>query len=573
MDDTTKIKVWVAVAVAVLLLSGISVGVMAAVEDRPLASLFGGDSSTSGAAVTVDGHSLTIPQVVSVARKNAEVTIPEASMNLVNRSYELLFEAAIEDKAIYGLTRGVGENKDKTIFKGGKIDDEARRLSEEFNANLLRVQSAAVSTPAPREVVRAAMVIRVNTMLIGHTGVQKEVVAALQGFLNKDITPVVPSRGTVGEADIDIMAHVGLALMGEGKVIHDGETMPASEALEDAGIDPIVPFGKDALSIFSSNAYSAAIAVLAVHDAEHLLGAVQRIFPLSLEGLNGNVAPFLGPVQEVRNFPGQVLAAQEVMKNLEGSYLLALSGERHLQDPLSFRTYSHVMGSAQDSLTNLKRNLHVQINAADDNPTVVLDAVPPAGASEQERAYYVEGNGVKGAVFPTSNFEPLPWVLELQSLGVALSHVGSTSVQRTFRLGTTEFTGLSRFLSPNSDSIAYAAIQKIPADLDAENRDLAEPVSTTAIPLAGDIEDTATNAAAAATNLDKIVDNSYYILAVELMHASQAVDLRTRKDPQLALGNGTRPFLDSYRKQVPFLDKDRILSDDIKKSYEFLTTP
>ena len=134
------------------------------------------------------------------------------------------------------------------------------------------------------------------------------------------------------------------------------------------------------------------------------------------------------------------------------------------------------------------------------HPTLTSITVAPANATAQERSYYVSGNGLTGAVIPTSNFEPLPWVLQLESLGLALTHVSATSVQRILRLGTPEFTHLRRFLSPDALSIAYAAIQKIPADLDAENRDLSNPVSTAAIPVAGDIEDTATNAAAAAAH-------------------------------------------------------------------------
>lgn len=573
---------WVALVLASLFFVGIASGggvSVGAGGGGPLAAR-AGYTPTSGQAVPVlDGNSLTIAQVISVAR-GAPISIPADVMNRVERSFQLLLEAAKEDKPIYGLTRGVGENKDKTIFQGGKLDEHARRLSEDFNANLLRVQSTAVGPPVSREIVRAAMVIRLNTMLIGHTGVEKQVVTALEAFLNKDITPLVPSKGTVGEADIDILSHVGLALMGEGNVLYEGRSMTAAQALRSADLDRIVPFGKDALSIFSSNAYSAAIAVFAADDARRMLEAARHVFALSLEGLNGNVAPFLAAVQEVRAFPGQRSAADQIVSDLQGSYLwstytpttLPTPTTRRLQDPLSYRTASQVFGSADSSLNTLERDLTVQINSADDNPTVVLDAVPGPNATAQERSYYVNGNGWVGAVIPTANFEPLAWVLQLESLGVALAHVSSTSVERISRLGTHEFTDLSRFLSPDKDSIAFAAVQKIPADLDAENRDLANPVSTSSIPVAGDIEDTATNAAEAATHVSTIVDNTFQILAVELMHAAQAVNLRQHANSSLALGRGTQALLDAYRRRVPFLDKDRILSTDIQESYEFLQT-
>jgi histidine ammonia-lyase len=522
------------------------------------------------ANVALDGHALTADGIVAVARGGASVSVRKSVMARVQRSYDLLFEAAREDKAIYGLTRGVGENKDKTIFKGGEIDSEARRLSEQFNANLLRVQATAFGKPASKAVVRAAMAIRLNAMLIGHTGVQPQVVRGLRAFLNHDITPVVPSKGTVGEADIDILAHIGLALMGEGKVTYRGRTRSVAAALGEAGLKPIVPFAKDALSIFSSNAYSAAIAVLAAHDAGHLLERARQVFGLSLEGLNGNVAPFLAAVQNARAFPGQTHAAAAIRRDLRGSFLWSPSPTRALQDPLSYRTFSHVLGSAAAVLARVDGQLRVQMNSSDDNPTVLLDVTPPAGATEQERSYYVEGNGIRGAVMPTSNFEPLSWVVQLESLLDALGHLSGTSVQRMLRLATPEFTHLSRFLTSDADSIGFAAIQKIPAALDAENRRLASPVSLDAMPLAGDIEDTATNAAAAATNIAKMVDNLYGILGVELMHAAQAVNLRQREQAELALGRYTQPFLNAYRQVVAFLDHDRFLSPDVARSAAFL---
>jgi len=522
------------------------------------------------ASIVLDGGHLTLPQVISIARGGAGVSVPPEAMQRVQHSFDVLLEAAREDKPIYGLTRGVGENKDKTVFPGGQITPAARHLSEQFNANLLRVQATATGPPAAPEVVRAAMAIRVNAILIGHSGAEPAVVQGLAEFLNRKITPVVPSGGTVGEADIDILAHIGLALIGEGDVYYGGETVPAATALTAAGLTPLVPFGKDALSIFSSNAYSAALAILAAADARHLLTRARQVFTLSIEGLNGNIAPFLAEAQGVREFPGQATVAAAVCDNLAGSYLFSLDPNRALQDPLSFRTFSHVVGSAEDILARLDRQLTTQINTADDNPTVLDGPAPPPQAMAQQLAYYVHGNGVEGAVVPTANFEPLSWVLQLESLAVALAHVSITATERIMRLGTPEFTRLSRFLTADDAGIGFAAIQKIPADFAARNQRLADPVSLDLIPVAGDIEDTATNAAAAATNVSKIVENTFSILAVELMHAAQAVDLRQRTNPALALGRGTRPFLAAYRQVVPFIDKDRQLSPDIAQSTVFL---
>jgi histidine ammonia-lyase len=186
------------------------------------------------------------------------------------------------------------------------------------------------------------------------------------------------------------------------------------------------------------------------------------------------------------------------------------------------------------------------------------------------RSYYVTTGAVHGAVIPTANFEPLPWVVPLESLGIALSHVSGASAARSTRLGMPEFTHLSRFLSPDDVTLAYLAVQKVYAALDLENQELSKPVLGNPLPIAGDIEDTATNSAAAAQRVLQIIDNLYYVIGLELMHAAQAVDLRRRANPNLALGGGTGALLQSFRQVVPFLDRDRPLTPDIQASYRFL---
>jgi len=262
-------------------------------------------------------------------------------------------------------------------------------------------------------------------------------------------------------------------------------------------------------------------------------------------------------------------AAERIRDQLQGSYLWEVSGKRALQDPLSYRTAAYVLGTADETLRRLKALLEIQINSSDDNPAVIAGASLPANAPGQVARYYVKSGAIGGAVIPTANFEPLPWVLQLQSLGIALSHASRASAQRTIRLATPEFTQLSRFLAPDAETIGYAAIQKVFVALDAENRELSNPVSDDSLPVAGDIEDTATEAAQAAGRVIKMVDNLYYILGIELMHAAQAIDLRQR-DGALKLGSGTKALFGAFRRAVPFLARDRILTPDISTSHEFL---
>jgi histidine ammonia-lyase len=290
-------------------------------------------------AVSLDEKSLTIEQVIQVAAQFTPVAIAPSAMERVGRSFQLVLAAAEQGIPIYGVNRGVGQNKDKAIFSGA-LDAEQRKASLRFNANNLRATSAGAGPDAPEIEVRAAMLIRLNTMLVGQSGAQPRVAELYRDFLNHGIHPVLPTRASVGEADITILAHIGLAMMGEGEVIYGGHRMPAAQALAEAQVEPLQPFAKDSLAIMSSNAYAAAVAVLALHDAEALLSLSPKVFALSLEALNGNVSPFLESVHSVRAYATQGKVAAAIRHQLEGSFLWSRDDKRALQDPLSYRTAS-----------------------------------------------------------------------------------------------------------------------------------------------------------------------------------------------------------------------------------------
>ena len=520
--------------------------------------------------IKLNGHNLTLEQVVQIARQNAPVEIDAKALETVKRAHQILMLAAEKNLPVYGLNRGVGLNKDKTIFKGSVLTARARQESEQFNMNDMYATSAAVGPEATRDVVRAAMTVRLNTLLLGHAGVQPAVVEMFAAFLNKGITPIFPSGGSIGEGDITILAHLGLAMSGKAEVWYQGKRMPANVALKQAGLQPLHPFAKDALSIFSSNAYTAGMAALTVYDVEKLIEKYDLLVALSLEGINGNIAPFLETVHQVRPFQGQGISARKIMQHLQGSYLLNVSDKRALQDPLSFRTASHVNGAARDVLIELKGKLTMQLNSSDDNPSVLIDVTPPINASAQEKFYYVSNGTLSGAVIPTANFEPLAWVLDIEKLNIALGHISASSTQRIVKLGTFCINQISRFLSPDQATIAFAAIQKPIMYLHADIQQLSIPVSTISYPVAGEIEDTATNSLLVVQRLAKISDDLYQLMGFELMHASQAVDLKKMQMPGIQLGEDTARLHANFRKIIPFLQKDRELTPDIKQAYGFV---
>jgi histidine ammonia-lyase len=451
---------------------------------------------------------------------------------------------------------------------------------------------------------------RLNSILFGSTGARPRVAELYRDFLNQDLVPVVPERGSVGEADITLISHIGLAMMGEWKVDYRGKRMSAKVALKKAGLKPLVPVAKDTLSILSANAYSETLGAFALEELKQVLLAAKHVFALSLEALNGNVKPFLKDVNSIRPFPyvnrvsadlrgilaGSYLwdeyqltdcndltsdylravlkdrsdeAVAAFQKRLDANYAGLHRCQRPLQDPLSFRTGAYTLAAVERTIQSLEQYLAIQLNSSDDNPGIVLNVDSPS-ERYSEKSNYLQDGVVRGAVIPSANFSPLPWVLGFQESGLALAHLSVASTERTIRLSDPAFTKLSRFLGTANTVHAYGAVQKVFADLAAENRSLANPVSMDTYPVAANIEDMATNGPAVIRRVRRMIDNQFFIMGLELMHASQALDLRFGTGTKPLMADRTREFYEGFREEVDFMDKDRILSPDIQAAHDYL---
>uniref|UniRef100_UPI0025B5BD27 aromatic amino acid ammonia-lyase n=1 Tax=uncultured Parasutterella sp. TaxID=1263098 RepID=UPI0025B5BD27 len=360
-----------------------------------------------------------------------------------------MLEAAKSGKEIYGLTVGVGLNKDhKVISANGELSEEVKAASRRFNYSTLRSHSIGAGPALDPKLVRLAMVIRLNTLLKGGSGVQPRVAELYEEFLNKGVTPVVPTKGSLGDADITLASHVGSAMIGEWKVINkDGKQVASMEVLKEKGIKPLVPEGKDALGILSNSSVAMAMTMDAAKAVRQILKVTPIVYGISLEGLNGNVAPFLPQTVDFHPFPGLAEKASELRKVLAGSYLWDKDESLRLQDPLCFRTTVYTLSEAQNALNDLDKVINVQINGSDDNPGVMVDADRTGADIPQIGQYFIETKNAKGAIIPTANFEVLPVALAVQRMALALGHVGHNSAQRTMRLDEPQFTDLSRYLA------------------------------------------------------------------------------------------------------------------------------
>ena len=521
--------------------------------------------------ITLDGSSLGLGTVALVARDvSVKVAIDTIASERVDAGFDIVIAAAAQGMPVYGLTVGVGWNKDRAVISGATgaatLDETLLEASRRFNRMSLRAHGGGLPPDLPIETVRAAMLIRLNTLLGGHPGAQPAVAHLYQAFLNAGITPVVPGRGSVGEADITLSSHIGLAMMGEWMVNYRGRRMPAGDALAEAGIVPLEPVGKDFLTIVSNNALSAARAALLANDVEAYLARSTLVFALSLQGLDGNIAPFLAATADLRPFGGMREAARRIRAALSGSQLWQISEKRALQDPLSFRTMAYTLGEAIEALDDLKLALAIHINHSDDNPAVVPGPWPADGSGGGQVERYRLTGDLQGAILPTASFEMLPVAVRLERLSLALARLSQAIVMQIIRFENPETTHLRRFLAaPDNGGHAFGAIQKPAVALLAENRQLAMPVSLDTAPMAGGIEDMASNAMLAADNLARILDNMYLLSSIELLHAAQAIDLRgTIVSPM------SKALLDAYRGRVPFVSEDRIYTTDFVTGVEIL---
>lgn len=534
-----------------------------------LAALTLGYNPFGLATVTLDGHSIT-PHLIAQVADGETVSVAPVAMERVTRSHQVLIEAAQSGLKIYGLTVGVGLNKDRPMVDvHGKLTQEVIDASKKFNVGLLHAHSGGIGEAMSVRVARATMVTRLNALLSGGGGVQPAIVDAYVAFLNKGITPVIPADGSVGEGDITVISHIGLAMLGEGEVYYQGKKVAAKAVLQSSQTPAIAPYAKDALAILSSNAYSAASGALALDSLSHLMQVNNLTYALSLQALNGNLSPFLANTLALRPYPEVAAMGKNLRELLIGSSLWQHDDSRPLQDPLSFRSGVYLLAELQRSYQQAYDQLLVQLNSSDDNPGVALDVTAPS-QRPQEAVGYVSKGSLQGAVLPSANFEPLPWVLAFEQLGLALAHNSLASAQQVIKLNNPAFTGLSRFLGTDHTVHAFGAMEKPVMMLAMRSKELAMPVSLDYFPVAGDIEDIATNAPSVVARVQQQVDNGYQLLGILLVHDAQAVDLRQQRHNGFTLSAPTAALYTAVRKQVPFIEVDRPLAPDFAAAEQVL---
>ncbi|GAB1109614.1 MAG: aromatic amino acid lyase [Shewanella algae] len=528
--------------------------------------------TSAAEVITLDGQSLKIEQLLQLKDKQVQVALSKEAQKTIHASHELLIDSARKGTPVYGLTVGVGKNKDTPVFgKDGSLSAEARKLSEDFNRNMLFTHSAASGQPIAPETVKMAMTIRLNQIATGHVGVQPDVARIYQEFINEDIIPVVPEDGSVGLSDILLASHIGAAMMGEWDVFYKGLRMSAAKAMKQAGIKPLVPFGKDSLSILSNNALATAQVVNAIGDARQIIQFSPRLIAAALEGINGNISPLLPHTLAARPMPNVEKVGQEILANLEGGYLFQRDEKRSLQDALSYRGAHWPVAHAMSQLQQLETLVNIQINSSDDNPTVYINAKPGRYADAPQVAQYFTQGTVSGAINSSANFDTIQLASQTEAFINAMAQLGKYSSNRQIKLIDPYFTGLPRALVDPDDANgqAFYTLQNGFTALFVEIAHAANPVSFYGIANQGGIEDNFSNYFQAGKNLSKVVDGVARIYGFELMQVAQAMDLQ-KKVNHRQLSPQNEQLLKALRKQVAYYDKDRLFTPDVEASTQFL---
>ena len=489
-------------------------------------------------AVELDGRHLTL-EAIEVVAEGSPVCIAPAARERVARAREFIERRFAAGEAIYGVTTGFGRLASISI-------DPADAVA--LQLNLVRSHAAGTGTLLEIPTVRAAGVLRANSLSAGHSGVKPETLDLIVAMLERGVTPVVPSQGSVGASgDLAPLAHMTLTLIGEGEAFYRDERLPSAVAFERAGLAPIELGAKEGLALINGTQVMTAIAALGILRAERLAAAADLIAAMSLEGYLGTERVFDRRLNDLRPHPGQERVAGNLRALLEGSEIVQSHADcDRVQDPYSFRCIPVVHGAARDSLAYVRRVTEIEANSVTDNPLVFPE----------------DGDIISGG-----NFHGEPIALAIDYLKIAVSELASIAERRLYLLLNAEDRGLPLFLTTHLGlQSGLMLVQYTAAALVNDNKGLAWPSSVDSIPTSAGQEDHVSMGMTSANNLPRVLDNVEGALACELLGALAATDFRR----PLRSGRGTLAAHALARESIAPWTQDRPPAPDIAAARELI---
>lgn len=487
----------------------------------------------------LDGESLSLADLEAVAQAARPVGLHPRAREAVARSRAVVDQAVARGAVVYGITTGFGNFSDVVI-----PGDQLRQLQ----LNLVRSHAAGVGEALGAPETRALMLLRANVLAKGFSGVRPETLERLLDLLNAGLLPRVPAQGSVGASgDLAPLAHLALALVGEGHCLWRGQVVPAAQALADLGLAPIVLEAKEGLALINGTQLMTAVAGLALAEARRLARQADLVAALSLDALHGTDVAFDARIHAARPHPGQVTAAANLRAILAGSAIReSHRGCGKVQDAYSLRCIPQVHGAVRDALDYVLRVVTIEMNAATDNPMVFAE----------------QGQLVSGG-----NFHGEPVALAADMLAIAVAELASLSERRTERLVNPALSGLPAFLTPQGGlQSGFMMSHVTAAALVSENKVLAHPASVDSIPTSANKEDHVSMGVTAAHKAARVVANARRVLAVELLAAAQAIEFRRPLRSSVPL-EAVHALL---RRHVAAYDQDRFLAPEIEAAAELL---
>jgi histidine ammonia-lyase len=485
----------------------------------------------------ISSEKLDIVTIYNIFNEDKKLKLSDASIEKIKASKAYLNEKlASNKKPIYGINTGFG-----SLYNVKISDNDLTKLQE----NLVMSHACGTGDRVPESVVKVMLLLKIQSLSYGHSGVQLQTIERLIEFFNHDIFPFVYTQGSLGASgDLAPLAHLALPLLGKGNVVHNGENYEASELLDKFGWEPIALEAKEGLALLNGTQFMSAYGVyllLMSHKTSYLADIIAAI---SLDAFDGRLDPFHDLVHDVRPHPGQRKVAKRFNELLDGSQLIKRAKE-HVQDPYSFRCIPQVHGATKDTLDFVEKVILTEINSVTDNPNIF---------SEED------------LIISGGNFHGQPLALALDYIKIAMAEIGNISERRIFQL-VSGLRGLPAFLVDNPGlNSGFMIPQYTAASIVSANKQLASPASVDSIVSSNGQEDHVSMGANAATQAYNLIRNVERVIAIELMNASQAIEFRRPLQTSPLLES----FLEHYRKVVPYIKEDQVLHFDIENSIQFL---
>ncbi|MCD8163657.1 MAG: histidine ammonia-lyase [Synergistaceae bacterium] len=488
--------------------------------------------------VHLDGKSLTLQDVVNVARKGYKVEIAPEAKEQIKECAASVSECVKEGRVVYGITTGFGDLASVVIPR-----DKGRQLQE----NLLLSHACGYGEPYPEDVVRAIMLLRINTLTRGFSGISLETLQQMVDYLNLGIHPVVPTQGSVGASgDLCPLSHVAISLIGHGEVVYKGQKMSASEALAKVGMKPVELQQKEGLALNNGTTVMNAVAALCIVDAMNMMKNADVAASMSAEALHAVPYAFDRRTHDLRPQVGQGVVAENIRRLIEGSEIIEAFKKDRVQDAYSLRCMPQVHGASRDAIGYVKEKVEIEINSVTDNPII----------------FHKDGDAISGG-----NFHGQPMAMAMDFFGIAAAEFASISERRVARLVDHKLSDLPPFLVSDSGvNSGFMIPQYTAAAIVSENKVLAHPSVVDSIPTSANQEDHVSMGGYSARKGRQILDNTNRVIAVEMVNAAQGMDFRAPLKP----GKGSGAAFKEFRKHVPFYEKDQFMQPLLLKSLELV---